>query len=167
MFRTIADFEERWKNNVGHTQAIFGPLTDASLSQQVAQDHRTLGRMAWHIAVSIPEMMARTGLTFEGITGESPMPEKAADIRKAYDEVALALLDQVKKKWTDADLKVEDEMYGEKWERGFTLYVLLVHEVHHRGQMTVLMRQAGLMVPGIFGPSMEEWEKWGMKAPKV
>ena len=65
MFRTIEDFEERWKNNMEHTQAIFGAMTDASLSQRVAQDHRTLGRMAWHIVVSIPEMMARTGLTFE------------------------------------------------------------------------------------------------------
>ena len=81
--------------------------------------------------------------------------------------MALALLDQVGDKWTDAALKVEDERYGEKWERGFTLYVLLVHEVHHRGQVTVLMRQARLMVPGIFGPSKEEWEKWGMKPPRV
>jgi uncharacterized damage-inducible protein DinB len=32
--------------------------------------------------------------------------------------------------------------------------------------MTVLMRQAGLKVPGIYGPSREEWVKIGMTAPE-
>jgi uncharacterized damage-inducible protein DinB len=32
--------------------------------------------------------------------------------------------------------------------------------------MTVLMRQAGLKVPGIYGPSYEEWLQFGMKAPE-
>jgi uncharacterized damage-inducible protein DinB len=36
------------------------------------------------------------------------------------------------------------------------------HEIHHRGQMTVLMRQAGLKVPGVYGPSREEWTAYGM-----
>ena len=35
-------------------------------------------------------------------------------------------------------------------------------EAHHRGQMTVLMRQAGLTVPGIYGPAQEEWAAMGM-----
>jgi uncharacterized damage-inducible protein DinB len=29
--------------------------------------------------------------------------------------------------------------------------------------MTVLMRQAGIKVPGIYGPSKEEWEAMGIK----
>jgi len=40
-----------------------------------------------------------------------------------------------------------------------------VHELHHRGQLTVLMRQAGLVVPGIFGPAQEEWTRYGMEPP--
>jgi uncharacterized damage-inducible protein DinB len=55
-------------------------------------------------------------------------------------------------------------MYGDKWKRGQTLHALILHQAHHRGQMTVLMRQAGLPVPGIYGPSREEWEAFGMPA---
>lgn len=33
--------------------------------------------------------------------------------------------------------------------------------------MTVLMRQAGLTVPGIYGLSKEEWANLGMEAPKM
>ena len=32
--------------------------------------------------------------------------------------------------------------------------------------MTVLMRQAGLTVPGVYGPAKEEWAVAGMEAPK-
>ena len=64
--------------------------------------------------------------------------------------------------WTDADLPGEIDMYGEKWPRGQTLQALIAHEAHHRGQMTVLMRQAGLAVPGVYGPAREEWAAYGM-----
>ena len=57
-------------------------------------------------------------------------------------------------------------MYGQKWKRGVTLGILITHQIHHRAQMTVLMRQAGLKVPGIYGPAYEEWAAMGMEAPK-
>ena len=33
--------------------------------------------------------------------------------------------------------------------------------------MTVLMRQAGLRVPGIYGPAREDWSGMGMEPPSV
>ena len=54
-------------------------------------------------------------------------------------------------------------MYGETWKRGVALEMLIRHEAHHRGQMTVLMRQAGLPVHGVYGPSREEWTAMGME----
>ena len=55
-------------------------------------------------------------------------------------------------------------MYGETWSRGMTLFYLILHQAHHRGQMEVLMRQAGLKVPGIYGPAREEWAAFGIPA---
>jgi uncharacterized damage-inducible protein DinB len=69
--------------------------------------------------------------------------------------------------WNDESLQQTDDMYGEKWKRGVTLTVLISHQAHHRGQMTVLMRQAGLKVPGVYGPAREEWAGMGMKAPEI
>jgi uncharacterized damage-inducible protein DinB len=45
--------------------------------------------------------------------------------------------------------------------------VLVTHQTHHRAQMTVLMRQAGLQVPGIYGPVKEGWAAYGMNVPAV
>ena len=53
-------------------------------------------------------------------------------------------------------------MYGMTWKRGTTLSLLINHQAHHRGQMTVLMRQAGVPVVGVYGPAKEEWKAAGM-----
>jgi hypothetical protein len=31
----------------------------------------------------------------------------------------------------------------------------------------VLMRQAGVRVPGVYGPAREEWPEYGMQPPAV
>ena len=59
---------------------------------------------------------------------------------------------------------IEDEMYGMIWKRGTTLSLLINHQAHHRGQVTILMRQAGVPVIGVYGPAKEEWEAMGMAA---
>ena len=58
-------------------------------------------------------------------------------------------------------------VFGMELQKAVTLNMLIKHIVHHRGQMTVLMRQAGLSVPGIYGPSREEWSQLGMEAPTI
>ena len=167
MYRKIEDFTKAWETESGLTQKLLDALTDESLRQPVANDHRTLARIAWHIVTTIPEMMANTGLTITAVKPDAPVPGTAAAIRQAYATVAAELLKQVKAAWTDQTLLVEDEMYGEKWARGQSARILLDHQTHHRGQMTVLMRQAGLKVPGVYGPSLEEWSGYGAPPPEV
>lgn len=49
------------------------------------------------------------------------------------------------------------------WSRGKTLGVLITHQIHHRAQLTIVMRLAGLKVPGVYGPAKEEWVGYGME----
>jgi len=167
MFTSIEEFMGAWKQESDGTRKIMGALTDESLLQAVAADHRTLARMAWHIIGSIPEMMNRTGLEVNSAKESDPTPTTAEEIKKAYDKAATRLAEEIKTKWIDETLQVEDDMYGETWKRGLTLRILVNHEIHHRGQMTVLMRQASLKVPGIYGPAKEEWVNYKMEPPAV
>jgi uncharacterized damage-inducible protein DinB len=112
-------------------------------------------------------MMPHTGLQVEGPDPQAPMPSSADEIRAAFKSVSDSILNHIKTNWTDDTLQVEDDLYGFKWKRGYTLYIMLVHQTHHVGQMTVLMRQAGLKVPGIYGPSKEEWSQYNMPPPEV
>jgi uncharacterized damage-inducible protein DinB len=167
MFRSLGEFEKTWRHESESTLGMLGSLTDASLHQAVTPRDRTLGRIAWHIVTTIPEMMGRTGLTIAGPGEHAPMPATAAPMVAAYDVVSKSLAAQVKEQWTDETLQQTDEMYGQTWKRGFTLTALINHQIHHRGQMTVLMRQAGLKVKGVYGPAREEWSEFGMPAPLV
>jgi uncharacterized damage-inducible protein DinB len=163
MFRRIDDVARTWETETASTLKVLGQLTDASLTQRVAPDGRTLGFLAWHLATSIPEMMNRTGLKIDA-ADHGPAPTNADEIRRAYEQASRLLVGQIRAQWTDASLEDEVVMYGEPWQNGFTILALITHQAHHRGQMTVLMRQAGLTVPGVYGPAREEWTLMGMPA---
>jgi uncharacterized damage-inducible protein DinB len=167
MYSRIQDFQATWKAEMEATLKLMRVLTNESLAQPVAPLERNLGRVAWHITTTIPEMMVMTGLQFSELDPHAPVPTSAPAIAEAYAQVATTLLEKVCAEWTDATLSLTDKMYGELWMRGFTLAVLIHHQIHHRGQMTVLMRQAGLKVPGIYGPAREEWSTYGMPEPAV
>lgn len=166
MYRTIEDFTADWLQETESTLKIFRTLTDVSLGQQVTPNGRSLGFLAWHVVLTLGEMGGRSGLRVASPDENAPMPARAKEIASTYLTAARSIADEVQKQWTDAMLGEEIEMYGEKWARGFALASLVRHQTHHRGQMTVLMRQAGLSVPGVCGPSREEWAQWGMPAMK-
>lgn len=166
MYRKIEDFSKDWAYESEATLKMIKNLTDASLSQRVTSDGRSLGFLAWHLIVTHAEMLTLAGLTMTAPGEPSDVPASAAEIAAAYERSAHSVAEQVAKNWTDASLLREVEMYGEMWTLGYTLASLIRHEAHHRGQMTVLMRQAGLRVPGVYGPSREEWAQFGMPAPQ-
>ena len=168
MFRTIDDFLSVWKDEAAKTSEVLAALTDASLKQSVNNDHRTIGRLAWHITQTIPEMLGKVGLPLKGPGEHEPVPQSAGAIAAMYAETAASVATGVAgARWTDTELASEREMYGEQWTVAFALRAFVLHQVHHRGQMTVLMRQAGLKVPGLYGPAKEDWAAFGMSAPEV
>jgi uncharacterized damage-inducible protein DinB len=167
MYTQLEQFYSHWENETKATQRIMDALTDASLAQEVIPGRRTLGGLAWHITGAMHEMMSRTGLEFTGASESDSVPTSAREIAEAYRSSSAAFLAAVKAQWNDAKLLESNDMYGEQWPKGLTLHVVLTHEIHHRGQMTILMRQAGLKVPGIYGPAYEEWAEMGMQAPSV
>ncbi len=164
MFRKIDDFTREFETEYQGTLKVLRALTDESLAQRVSPGGRTLGRLAWHIVQTQPEMAERTGLKLQGPSENTPVPGSAAQIASAYERSATSLLQQVRDTWTDEKLVETSDMYGEQWPNGLSLEIVIRHEAHHRGQMTVLMRQAGLTVPGVYGPAREEWAASGMPA---
>ncbi|HEY4956042.1 MAG TPA: DinB family protein [Gemmatimonadaceae bacterium] len=167
MFTSVDQFIDTWKHEKEFTHKVFAGLTDQSLTQAVEPAGRTLGRIGWHLTQSIPEMMNRTGLHLGGPEESEAPPSSASTLVDSYDASAQSLQDAVQKNWTDDKLHEVDDMYGEKWKKGETLMVLVMHQAHHRGQMTVLMRQAGLRVPSFYGPAREDWATWGMPEPAI
>lgn len=166
MFTSIENFAAVWQEETKNTAKLLDLLTDESLTEPKHDIIRNLGRAAWHIITTYPEMCNQFGISIKGVTDKDPIPTSAAEIKEHYQKAVDFVLNEVKS-WTDEDLQKEDNMYGEVWKRGKSLWVVLAHEIHHRGQMTILMRMAGLKVTGIYGPAQEEWVNYKMDIPAV
>ena len=162
----ISDFRLDWRYESEATLKILRLLTDESLHQRITPEGRSLGFLAWHLVLALSETGSRMGVQITGPAEDSEQPSSAAEIATAYDISSKSVAEVVRTTWSDASLDEKIDMYGEMWKRGFALASLVRHQIHHRAQMTVLMRQAGLSVPGVYGPSKEEWAKMGMPAPK-
>ena len=164
MIRKIEDFGRSWSYETESTVKLFQNLTDESLNQKVTESGRSLGFLAWHLIVTMGEMLGKVGLKIDAPAEDSQPSSHAREIVEAFERAANSVKEEVDKNWTDETLLQEDNLYGETWTRGLTLFLLMTHQAHHRGQITVLMRQAGLPVNGIYGPAREEWEAMGMPA---
>ena len=165
MFQTIDDFANTWAQESEGMLKVLRNVTDESLAQPVVPGGRTLGFLAWHITCTLGEMGGgQAGLAVIGPTEKThpAAPSKAAAIAIAYEAAAASLLAAVRAQWTDAQTGDLIPMYGEQWPKGVVLSAMVAHQTHHRGQMTVLMRQAGVPVPGMYGPSKEEWAAMGL-----
>ena len=163
MYTSIKDFENDWTYESEATIRVFSYLTDNSLNQKVSENGRSIGRLAWHLVITIGEMCHKAGLKFDAPEEDAPVPSKAEEIKNQYSKVSPAMLAALKNQWKDSELNDEINMYGQPWKKKVVLNALVHHQIHHRAQITVLMRQAGLKVPGIYGPSYEEWKAMGME----
>ena len=165
MYNKISDFIENWKYESESTIKVLSNLTDKVLTVKFNKDIRTAGRLAWHIVGAISDLGHRMGLTFEKVDQNLSFPSTAKEIVDEYKRASDGLVKEIKEKWNDNTLSVEDKItgQGEMWSRGKTLGALVTHQIHHRAQLTVVMRLAGLKVPGVYGPAKEEWASYGME----
>lgn len=161
MNMSIEDFNAEWLKEARITEQVMDALTDDSLKTAITDQHRTLGQLAWHLVMSI-QFMNMLGLQFEGPSREQEIPDSAAEIQASYRRIRHALLDAVKSQWSEEDLQETREFDGELWTNAGFLHFTLMHQTHHCGQMTVLMRQAGLRIPELYGPTYDSWIDRGM-----
>jgi uncharacterized damage-inducible protein DinB len=166
MYRTITDFVADWKAEEQSTLKIFSGISDEKITVKVAGNIRSLGQLAWHITQTLTEMPHKAGIVKEDSLEQEPLPVTFDAIASQYKKYSKKLVDSLKKTWKDTDLNKVIELYGEKWEKGRVLSALITHQIHHRAQMTVLMRLQGMKVPGLYGPAREDWANFGMPAPE-
>lgn len=156
MYRTVEDFVNDWDHAANGTIAILESLTDDKLDQAIVEGHSTLGWLGWHLVTSPVFFAGLVGVEIDAGETKNATPEKANEIVQTYKKVATAVKVQVEKTLTNEKLEEHVNAMGGSVARGALLRTLIDHQTHHRGQMTVLLRQAGLRVPGVMGPTKEE-----------
>jgi uncharacterized damage-inducible protein DinB len=162
MYSSLNEVVQDLQGEGALTQKVLDVLTDASLSQPNVEGHRTLGQLAWHLATAFHGILGAAGLKFNAPEHNEKAPESAKAIADGYRAANEAAVAAIQSQWTDATLKERRLLWGMMdWSVPEVIAMFIRHQAHHRGQLTVLMRQAGLKVPGVYGPSKEEWEAMG------
>jgi uncharacterized damage-inducible protein DinB len=164
MYRKIDDFIYDYQIESGNTKKIFGLIVNSKKHIKLHVNVRSMERLAWHITQSLSEMMFRCGLTAADDLENKPVPGSIQEIIKIYDHHTRALISLLKSRWKDSELEEKMDFFGQKMAKGQLLKAILTHEIHHRGQLTVVMRLLENPVSGVYGPAKEEWAQYNMPA---
>lgn len=167
MYVTVSDFIKEWNREAVLTQNVLDGLTDASLKQQVYPGGRTLGRIAWHLTTCIPEYLAEFGLKIDPVENADQVPASAKKIAETFKNVSANAAKAILQQWNDETLKEVQTAFGREETNAQILMGLIKHTIHHRGQLTVLIRQAGLKPFGVYGPPKEDWIRLGVENPPL
>lgn len=156
MYRKVEDFLAEWDRAAEGTTQVLEALTDEKLGQAIVDGHSTLGWLGWHLATAPTYFTGLIGLTVTAAGAPDDVPAQANEIVAAYKQTAEDVKREVEQHLTDEKLTEVLDVHGAPTPRGAVLRLLIDHQTHHRGQMTVLLRQAGLSVPGVMGPTKEQ-----------
>lgn len=156
MYRNLNDFLTEWSESADGTKAVLNALEDDKLDQSIVEGHNSLGWLGWHLVNSPVFFLSLVGIDLESPYDPDNVPTKANDILTAYEDISKRAVEKAKEQLTDEALVNEVGDLGGPVPKGSILRMLVSHQIHHRGQMTVLLRQAGLEVPGVMGPTKED-----------
>ena len=121
---------------------------------------RSIGEMAWHIAegdaynsFGIESGSFEVGMKPPGIERPRTISELAPGYERVHADAKARL-----RNWSPEALDRKIRFFdGSDWAvRDILWNGLLLHMVHHRGQLAMLCRLAGGVSPGMYGPNREE-----------
>jgi len=166
MYYRVNDFIEDWSSEEERTCLVFSMVPEAAKSVIVCDQVRSLDRLAYHIIQGIVQMGSLSKLIDILDLPDDPLPATMVDSVSLYRCYHKLVKAAILERWTDGMLRERISLYGQDFRRGDVLSLLINHEIHHRSQLTVIMRLAGLKVPGLYGPVSEDWEQMGLPIPK-
>lgn len=155
MYRVKEDFITDWQRSSEGTKAVLRAMSDDKLEQSIVEGHNSLGWLGWHLTTALSYFMGQIGHKLPALKSMQ-QPQTASEIADQYELYAAHILELAGQEFSDTFLTTEVNMHGALTTNGQVLRMMIDHQTHHRGQMTVLLRQAGLPVPGVMGPTKEE-----------
>jgi uncharacterized damage-inducible protein DinB len=166
-------FRAVWDMEAGLTARLLEAIPADKYDFRPDPGGRSVGEMAWHLAEVegyLSDGLSKGAVTFQDLPPNLKRPREVKQLAPGYRQVhqdAVARLAGLK----DADLDREIPFAGDRRLsiRDCLWGALLMHLIHHRGQLSLMVRLAGGTPPGIYGPNREEMAamRERMQAAKV
>ena len=155
----LQEFEQETQT----TRRVLERVPDNQLAWRPHEKARTLGELALHVAMvpgGVAELVASPSPA-QAPQFTDPSPTSASELIPALDQ-SIAKVKEVLGGMDDAALMATWRlMQGDREllavpRVAMLRSVMLNHWYHHRGQLTVYLRELGVPIPSIYGPSADE-----------
>jgi uncharacterized damage-inducible protein DinB len=152
-------FRKVWDMEAQLTTKLLEALPTTQYDFRPDPGNRSLGEMAWHLAEIegyTSYGISKGAVTFQEAPPNIKRPKEvellAPGYRRVHEEAVARLADMTEAQldgempFADRRMTVRDMLWG----------AILMHLIHHRGQLSLMCRMAGGTPPGIYGPNREE-----------
>jgi uncharacterized damage-inducible protein DinB len=146
------------------TRRVLERVPDHQLAWRPHEKARTLGQLALHVAMvpgGVAELVASPSPAQAPQFANDPSPKSASELIPALDE-SIAKAKKVLGGMNDVTImEIWRLTQGEREVLAIPRVamlrsVMLNHWYHHRGQLTVYLRELDVEIPSIYGPSADE-----------
>ncbi len=145
------------------TRRVLERVPDDQLAWRPHEKARTLGELALHVAMvpgGVAELIASPSPA-QAPQFIDPSPKSASELIPALDQ-SIAKAKKALDGMNDATLmgtwrmmRGDRELFAVP-RLALLRSIMLNHWYHHRGQLTTYLRQLGVRIPSIYGPSADE-----------
>ena len=155
---TLSTFYENWRKYQDHIRTSVAPLTAEQLQLRAAPDLRSVGenvrhiigcRVGWFVYTLGEEgdEHIKAIMSSDGDGQEGAQPLSGAELAQALDWSFDFIMDRIAG-WSDDDMRklFEDEDDGKKvmLSRGWIVYHVMEHDLHHGGEVSVTLGMHGI-----------------------
>jgi uncharacterized damage-inducible protein DinB len=156
---TLTTFYGEWQRYHSHLRAALAPLTDEHLALRAAPPLRTIGALVEHIIEGRVSWLADfTGdgtPTAEALNAWLAAPEAARDAATLLRQLDASwqLVSDALARWDDAAMLTTYpiEWRGDHYDltRGWVVWHVLEHDLHHGGEISLTLGMHGLQAPDV------------------
>jgi len=154
MFTSVKDAVSTLSAQAAITRSALAALPEQAWAWRPHPISRTGGELAWHVASGFHWFLSDP-LKLKVGPKPAAAPATASGLLEAFDAMTRDCLGALKKK-DDAWIRAKADFFGTPATNGKILGFQLVHEAHHRGQLSTYIRINGGKVPAICGGSADQ-----------
>ncbi len=149
---------EDWSREHVVTMNVIRSLPESASGERPHDRAKSGGELCWHLAEAerwfVDEGLGVPNLGDNPVPRDTP-PESLAAMAEAFEASHASNMEAVSS-MEDTWYAETVDFFGSEVPRAAILAMMVKHEIHHRGQLSVYLRLAGARVPSIYGPSADE-----------
>jgi uncharacterized damage-inducible protein DinB len=152
-------FLSTWDREANNTMKLLEALPSEQYDFRPDAGGRSLGELAWHLAEGDAYMSHGIEAGQFSMAAKPPNIERPRTIEAlapGYERVHREAVARIRTLQPEDFDRSMDFFTGPRSIRNILWDGIIMHGIHHRGQLSLMCRLAGGQAPGLYGPNREE-----------